>query len=135
MDTNQPLEQNELLADQQPSKSHTDRVMDAVNIIAVCGMAYAVHQIWVVTPKFIDIFKALRVDLPLSTRLVLALAHQMALIPIFVGVFIFLIYLARRARSREFAIAVMVAALASGAFAYEAITLPLVKIQDQLGKK
>ena len=112
-----------------------DGVIETVNIVSVCGVAYAVYQIWVVIPKFIDIFKALRVELPLPTKLVLPLARHVSLCLVYVGVYVTLIHLVCLTRSRRLAIAVMVAALASGPLAYESIMLPLFKINEALRKK
>jgi hypothetical protein len=122
METSQPLEQESSDADdEENSKTYRDGVIDTVNVVSLCGVVYAVYQIWVVIPKFVDLFKALRVDLPLPTRLVLAVSHQLPLLPIFVGVYILLIVLIRRTRSRRLAIAVMFVAMATGPIAYESI--------------
>ena len=128
-------ESSELPAEEVPAETSSTKIVNAVTAVSFCGVFFAVYELCVVVPKYIATFKALRVDLPVPTKIVLGIAHMPSLVLVFLGVSIVLLELIRRQRSNSLAVAAMIAALLVGPIAHESIMLPLSKIQDQLGKK
>ena len=115
--------------------STSDGVINVLSVVAFCGLIVATFFMGFVAPKFIDIFKSLRVELPVPTKLVLAIAQHPPLLLAFLGGGILLIELIRRRQSRKLAIVFMILALATGPLAYASVLLPILKIQDTLLKK
>jgi len=118
-----------------PAKTYRDGIVDTVTVVSICALLNDAYDIWFVIPKFTDVFKSLRVDLPALTRFFLFLAHSTPLVLVFLGAGILLLEFIRRNHSRRWAFAAMIFVLAMGPISTQSVFLPIYKIQDQLRQK
>jgi hypothetical protein len=119
----------------QPTKTYEDGIIDTASVISVICAALLFWYIFYVVPKFSDIFKSLRVDIPLPTRLLLALATSPGLNLVCLGGGLVIVELLRRKRSAKVALCLMIILVLSLPAAWSALNLPIWKIQDALRKK
>ncbi len=132
METAVPVETNPV---EPSSKTYRDGIVDTVTVVSICALLNDAYDIWFVIPKFTDVFKSFRVELPPLTRFFLFLSHSTSLVFIFLGAGILLLEFVRRTHSRRWAFAVMILVLAMGPLSTQSVFLPIYKIQDQLRQK
>ena len=85
----------------QPIKTYEDGIIDTASVISLICAAMLFWYIFYVVPKFSDIFRSLRVEIPLPTRFILAIARSPGLNLMCLGSGLIVVELLRRKRSAK----------------------------------
>ena len=121
------------MTDPDPNPEQTSYVVRYVfRVLTLPVVLFSVVQYLVIYPKFIDIFSALKVDLPLPTQLVLFLVQYPILYLFLTALFVVLLY---KLKQKELVVAAFFAACCHAIFSNYAIFAPILAIQEALRKK